>query len=138
MKLLRNGIKLNEMGKELLIGNFVYYIIGQIIVLFTAKSKLYVSLGFTLGVLISVFMIIHMTIALEQAMCFNERGADRHIRKTTAARMLISLTALILIGITDIGNIVAALFGIMALKVSAYLQPFTHKVLARKSTEKGR
>lgn len=138
MKLLKNGIKLNEMGKELLIGNFVYYIVGQIIVLFTVRSKLYVSLGFTLGFLISVFMIIHMTIALEQAMCFNEKGADRHIRKTTAVRMLISLAALILIGITDIGNIVAALFGIMALKVSAYLQPFTHKVLARKSTEKGR
>lgn len=138
MKLLKNGIKLNEMGKELLIGNFVYYIIGQIIVLLTVQNKLYVSLGFTSGFLISVFMIIHMTIALEQAMCFNEKGADHHIRKTTAVRMLISFAALILIGITDIGNIVAAPFGIMALKVSAYLQPFTHKVLARKSTEKGR
>lgn len=138
MKLLKNGIRINEMGKELLIGNFVYYIIGQIIVLLTAKGKLYVSLGFISGFLISVFMIIHMTIALEQAMCFNEKGADHHIRKTTAIRMLISMAALILIGITDIGNIVAALFGIMALKVSAYLQPFTHKVLARKSTEKGR
>lgn len=138
MKLLKNGIKINKMGIELLIGNFIYYIIGQIIVLLTFRRKLYVSLGFTAGFLISVFMIIHMTIALEQAMCFNEKGADRHIRKTTAIRMLISMAALILIGITDIGNIVAALFGIMALKVSAYLQPFTHKVLARKSTEKGR
>lgn len=138
MKLLKNGIKINKMGIELLIGNFIYYIIGQIIVLRTFRRKLYVSLGFTAGFLISVFMIIHMTIALEQAMCFNEKGADRHIRKTTAIRMLISMAALILIGITDIGNIVAALFGIMALKVSAYLQPFTHKVLARKSTEKGR
>lgn len=138
MKLLKNGIKLNEMGKELLIGNFVYYSIGEILVLFMAQSKLYVSLGFTLGFLISVFMVIHMTVALEQAMCFNEKGADCHIRKTTAVRLLISLAALILIGVTDIGNIVAALFGIMALKVSAYLQPFTHKVLAKKSTEKGR
>lgn len=138
MKLLKSGIRINEMGKELLIGNFIYYIIGQLVILFAAERKLYVSIGFTLGFLISVFMIIHMTIALEQAMCFNEKGADHHIRKTTAIRMLTSMAALVIIGLTDIGNIVAALFGIMALKVSAYLQPFTHKVLARKSTEKGR
>lgn len=132
------SFRINRTGIELIIGNVIYYILGQILILIFADRKLNVSIGFILGVIISVIMTFHMTIAIEQAMSFNERGADRHVKKTTAARMILCFIALIVIGITRVGDIVAALFGVMALKVSAYLQPLTHKVLARKSTEKGR
>ncbi|MDD6292245.1 MAG: ATP synthase subunit I [Eubacteriales bacterium] len=132
------SFRINRTGIELIIGNVIYYILGQILILIFADRKLNVSVGFILGVVISVLMTVHMTIAIEQAMSFNERGADRHIKKTTAVRMILCFIALIAIGVTHVGDIVAALFGVMALKVSAYLQPLTHKVLARKSTEKGR
>ena len=132
------SFRINRTGIELIIGNVIYYILGQILILIFADRKLNVSVGFILGVVISVLMTVHMTIAIEQAMSFNERGADRHIKKTTAVRMILCFIALIAIGVTHEGDIVAALFGVMALKVSAYLQPLTHKVLARKSTEKGR
>ena len=132
------SFRINRTGIELIIGNVIYYILGQILILIFADRKLKVSMGFILGVVISVLMTFHMTIAIEQAMSFNERGADRHVKKTTAARMILCFIALIVIGITQVGDIVAALFGVMALKVSAYLQPLTHKVLARKSTEQGR
>ncbi len=132
------SFRINRTGMELVIGNVIYYILGQILILIFADRKLNVSIGFILGVVISVLMTFHMTIAIEQAMSFNERGADRHVKKTTAVRMILCFIALIAIGITHVGDIVAALFGVMALKVSAYLQPLTHKVLARKSTEKGR
>ncbi|MDY6329323.1 MAG: ATP synthase subunit I [Lachnospiraceae bacterium] len=132
------SFRINRTGIELIIGNVIYYILGQILILIFADRKLNVSVGFILGVVISVLMTVHMTIAIEQAMSFNERGADRHVKKTTAVRMILCFIALIAIGITHVGDIVAALFGVMALKVSAYLQPLTHKVLARKSTEKGR
>lgn len=132
------SFRINRTGIELIIGNVIYYILGQILILIFADRKLNVSIGFILGVIISVLMTFHMTIAIEQAMSFNERGADRHVKKTTAARMILCFIALIVIGITQVGDIVVALFGVMALKVSAYLQPLTHKVLARKSTEKGR
>lgn len=132
------SFRINRTGIELIIGNVIYYILGQILILIFADRKLNVSVGFILGVVISILMTVHMTIAIEQAMSFNERGADRHIKKTTAVRMILCFIALIAIGVTHVGDIVAALFGVMALKVSAYLQPLTHKVLARKSTEKGR
>lgn len=132
------SFRINRTGIELIIGNVIYYILGQILILIFADRRLNVSVGFILGVVISVLMTVHMTIAIEQAMSFNERGADRHVKKTTAVRMILCFIALIAIGITHVGDIVAALFGVMALKVSAYLQPLTHKVLARKSTEKGR
>lgn len=132
------SFRINATGIELVVGDVIYYIIGQILILIFAEKRMYISLGFALGVIISLLMTIHMTIAIEQAMCFKETRADVHIKKTTAIRMILCFIALIIIGVTGIGDIVATLFGVMALKVSAYLQPFTHKVLARKSTEEGR
>lgn len=133
------GIRINDMGIELIIGDIIYYVIGQIGILIFSHHRLYVSIGFFLGVLISVAMIIHMSISLEQAMSFNEEGADKHIRKTAAIRLIVCGVLLFIIGFADVGNIVGTLFGVMALKVSAYLQPFTHKVLVtKKSIGKGR
>lgn len=122
----------------MIIGDIVYFILGEIVILLFFKDKIDVSLGFTLGVLISVIMIVHMSIALEQALCLNQTSADKHVKKTTAFRMITCFIILLLIGFSGFGNVIAAVVGVMALKVSAYLQPFTHKVLAKKSTEKGR
>lgn len=132
------GIHINETGVELLIGNVVYYIIGQIIILFAAKERLYLSLGFLAGVIISMIMTIHMIISVEQALSYNENGAGKHMKKTAIIRMVGCGIILVLIGFTKIVDIIGTLIGIMALKVSAYLQPFTHKVLVRKSKGKGR
>ncbi len=136
----RHGIFKNSTCCELLFGNLCYYILGQIIIAAFVfdGAKIEVSLGFLIGVLLSAAMVIHMTISLEQAMCMGEKGAYNHVRKTTAIRLAVLFILFIIIGITDICNILAALAGVMALKVSAYLQPFTHKVLAKKSTGKGR
>lgn len=138
MKLLKSGIRINDTAKELIIGDIVYYIIGQIIILILTHRRLYCTVGFILGTMISIFMIIHMAIAMEQAMSMKEKGADFHIRKTTAIRLVAVFLMLVIVGLTDAGNILAAVAGLMALKVSAYLQPFTHKVLVKKYTEKGR
>lgn len=136
----RHGILKNSTCRELLFGNICYYILGQILILaFVFNSaKMEASLGFLIGVLLSAAMVIHMTVSLEQAMCMGERGAYNHVRKTTAVRFAFIFIIFIVIGVTNFCNILAALAGIMALKVSAYLQPFTHKVLAKKSTGKGR
>lgn len=136
----RHGIFKNSTCCELLFGNICYYISGQIIIVAFVYNgaKIEVSLGFFIGVLLSAAMVIHMTVSLEQAMCMGEREAYNHVRKTTAIRLAVLFILFIIIGITDICNILAALAGVMALKVSAYLQPFTHKVLAEKSTGKGR
>ena len=138
MKRLKSGIKINNMAIELMIGDGCYFVIGELLILLFAHRRWYVSIGFLCGVLISIYMIISMAIAMEEAMSLKEKGADLHIRKTTALRMLIVFMLLVIVGLTDMGNILAALAGVMALKVSAYIQPLTHKVLAKKFTEKGR
>lgn len=132
------GMHINDTGLELIIGDVIYYIIGQIIILLFTKHKLCHSIGYAYGVLLSMGMVIHMTISLEQAMCFNEKGADKHVKKTAFIRLLVAFAALVIFAALATDCIVGMMFGIMALKVSAYIQPLTHKVLARKSKGKGR
>jgi hypothetical protein len=43
----------------------------------------------------------------------------------------LSLVILVIVAFTNIGNIITLLVGVMALKVSAYLQPFTDKLYFR-------
>ena len=66
------SFRINRTGIELIIGNVIYYILGQILILIFADRKLNVSIGFILGVVISVLMTFHMTIAIEQAMSKRE------------------------------------------------------------------
>lgn len=138
MKRLKNGIRISETGKELLVGNVFFYIVGQIIILILVKHKLHVSIGFLLGVVISTFATVNMIITVEEAVSMKRRGADMHIRKTASIRLILTLVAMLLVAMTNIGDVIGLIIGVMALKVSAYLQPFTHKVLAKKSIEKGR
>lgn len=138
MKRWKSGIRISNTGKELIIGDIVFFIVGEIIILAIVKNKAYVSLGFLLGVIISVFMTISMVITVEQAMCLKSKGANRHITKTSTIRMLIVFAAMVVIAFSGIGDVVGLMVGVMALKVSAYIQPFTHKVLAKKFIEKGR
>ena len=132
------GLHINKTGLELVIGNIIYYVIVQILVVVFSGNALYDSIGLIEGVVISTAMTIHMTMAVEQAMSLNERAADKHVKKTTAFRMLGVMAALVIVGLTEFGNIVFTLIGVMALKVSAYLQPLTHKVLEGKFEKKGR
>lgn len=134
----RHGILKNKTCFELLIGNICYYSIGQVLIFIFAnnRSKLSLSLGFIVGVLMSVAMVIHMTISLEQAMHIGENGGSQYLQKHTGIRLAIILIILIVIAATNVFNVLATFVGIMALKVSAYLQPLTHKVLVRKNKKR--
>ena len=127
MRLQKNGIKINETGIGLLIGDIVYYIIGEMVILLFMNNKLHISIGFLLGFLLSVFMTLSMSISVEKAIRYKQREAENHIRISEIIRYFVVAAVLIIVGITEIGNIVASLFGLMALKFSAYICPFTDK-----------
>lgn len=121
---------------ELLLGIGIYGILGQLLILIFAKGKLYESVGFLAGLALAVVMIIHMAIAIENSVELEEEGALKYIRKTYIIRIVCLLVVFLLLFFLKLGDVVAALFGILSLKVSAYLQPFTHKV-TQKFNKKG-
>ena len=139
----RKGLfKRIPMAAELLLGECIYFIVGEIIILtvtgiFFKESMLSWGIGFLEGVLIAAAIMIHMAVSVEDSVAMLEDEALKHTRINYIIRMVVVVIVFLLIIFLKLGDIVAALFGLMALKVSAYIQPFTHKIY-EKFISKGR
>ena len=122
----------NETLKELLCGMGFFGIAAQIICLLVDRDRLiYTSLGLWIGIGAGALMSIHMKRNIEDALDYDERGAVKHMRKGYVFRY--ALVAL-LFGATvyfEVGNPITLLVGVMGLKIGAYIQPITHKVLQK-------
>lgn len=122
---------------ELIIGILIYAVPVEIIILLVTERKLFCSVGFLAGIALAVFMTIHMAIIIEESMSRGEEGALKHVRIGYIIRIVIFLIVFLGLFFLGIGDVIAALFGLISLKVSAYLRPLTHKV-TQKFTNKGR
>lgn len=123
----------NEMAIVLLVGIIIYFLIGEIIILVFTKKLLYNSIGLFLGILLAVIMLISMTISVENAIMYNdENKANAYLRNTTLFRLIFCFLFLFLFSFTRICNIIALLFGIMSLKLSAYISPIVWLKIRRR------
>lgn len=139
--------KINPTMVELIIGIVLYGIIGEILLtvmyLFNVPlEKVFndtianILIGFLVGIIYSVIMIIHMARTVETALDMGEQGALKHTRIAYIIRIAVLLVLFILMLIINIGNLFAMLFGLLSVKLSAYAQPITHKV--KEKLKKGR
>ena len=117
--------ELNEALPEVLLVDLLYLVIGEIVILVCFSDILYAT-GFLAGVLYSVFSSFQMSFKIRKVVYL----LGYFIR---LAVMFILFAALY---IFNLGNLVCALIGMFAMKVSAYLQPFTHRLTAK--IKKGR
>lgn len=120
--------RFNPMLKSLLIGIFVYAALGVVIVLLVTDDKLWNLLGFVLGVLLSAFMVLHMSKAIDVAVHQDENGALKHTRIMYAVRVVLVVGMLVSMMIWKYANPVTALFGLFSLKFSAYFKLITIKI----------
>ena len=123
-----NGIKISDTGVRLLLGDIMFYVVGQIFVLIFARSKIYVSIGFVIGVLLSVYMTVNMIISSIKVVHYDEHSAVKRMRIMAVTRDLVVFAGLVFVGITDVGDILAAVAGIFALKISAYANVLIEKI----------
>lgn len=125
----------DETLKELLCGMLFYGALAQIICTIVDRDRLvYTTLGLWIGIGAAAFMGIHMKRNIEDALDYDERGAVKHMRKGYIFRYV--LVAL-LFGATiyfEVGNPITLLVGVMGLKIGAYIQPITHRVLCKLKT----
>ena len=112
---------------ELLCGILVYGVIGQLVILCFLHDKIWLSIGWWIGVLTAVLSAYHMWWGLDRALDLGEKDA---VKSITSYNMLRYAAIVIIMGIvmvTEIGNPLAAVFGVFGLKAGAYMQPFIHK-----------
>lgn len=124
---------------DLLIGivglSFIICLIGGTA---TKGSGVFIA-GVCYGGVVALILAIHMFKSLEKTLDLEEDGAIKHARKMTAIRMMIMILAVVIaLYLSDWLNLVGVVFGILTLKISAYIQPFIHKGITSKLLYKGR
>lgn len=113
---------------ELSAGSVFWGICCQIIGIWFVGDKQGYSIGLAIGTVLAVLAGVHMWWAIDKALDFQESSASKMIMKHSMIRYLVIVLTLALVMISGFANPLAAFLGLMGLKVSAYLQPFTHKV----------
>ena len=132
--------KINPTMIELIVGIVAYGIIGLVLIAclhmagvplgnFFDDSIFNVIVGFCIGIIFSVILIIHMTHSVERALEMGEHGALKHTRIMYIVRMVVLVVLFAAMLMFGFGNIFSMLFGLLSLKLSAYLQPVTHKLI---------
>lgn len=124
-------MKKNSTLKELLIGIFLVGILAQIVCLIFLNRHLYHAIGLWVGIFISAGMAIHMQRSIEDGFDLMGDAGVKYMKKGYLTRTLIACVAMAVVMYFDWGNPITILFGIMALKVAAYLQPLVHKVMEK-------
>ena len=112
---------------ELLCGILVYGVIGQLVILCFLHDKIWLSIGWWIGVLTAVLSAYHMWWGLDRALDLGEKAAVKLITSYNLLRYAAIVIIMGIVMLTEIGNPLAAVFGVFGLKAGAYMQPFIHK-----------
>ena len=116
--------RINDALPELILGILIYEIVVEFTGIWFVKDKL----GYSNGLLIGA---IHMAVVLRDSMDMAESGRTRRIALQYVLRYLVVVAVFFVTAYFEIGNVIVAFVGVMGLKVGAYVQPFTHKVILK-------
>ncbi len=117
---------LKELFLEILLLGAVIQVIG----LFLTKDQGVFAIGLWVGIVLALGMAAHMEWALVTGMDMGD-GARGHIIKHSIIRYGVVFVVFVLMAYYLKSAIVPCFLGIMTLKVAAYLQPFTHKIVIK-------
>ncbi|MEF9941229.1 MAG: hypothetical protein RSA90_06570 [Lachnospiraceae bacterium] len=115
--------------KEVVIGILTFGIVVQMILIILSQEVGYRSIGLWVGTFTAIGIVIHMKRSIEDALDLGEDGATKHVAKSYAFRILVVLLVFGTVVYFKLGSIFTTFIGFMGLKISAYLQPYIHKIL---------
>ena len=111
---------------EMHTGMMVYGIVCQTAGVFFAKDQMRYASSLWFGILFAVTASIHMARTLDRALT-DSASASKMITRGYIFRYLMVIVVLAVISVTDVMSTLIVFLGYMSLKITAYLQPFTHR-----------
>lgn len=120
---------------ELCLGILIYGVIFEIALLIFTDGLAY-SIGLWIGVLLAVAGAFHMWWSLDRGLDMPEKEAVKSMGAQNIIRYVILVIVMGILMCTDFANPILAFCGYMGMKVSAYLNPVIHKLLAGKNGRK--
>lgn len=125
--------RLNEALPGLVLGIIIYGILLQLTGIWLVDDKLRYSTGLWIGIGCALFMAIHMAMSIEDAVSIGtEDGAKKKTIASAMFRYVIVLLVLVAMCYLNLGMILPAFFGVLGLKISAYIQPLFYRLRDRK------
>lgn len=130
MKIIEALKKTDRTILEMHLGQLFFGVVCQLIGSFFTKGQGWYTASLWLGIVFSMAAVIHMGRTLDRAFKLGE-GAEKVITRGYMFRYAVVVLLLIASALTKTLNPLVVFLGYMSLKGTAYLQPFTHKLLNR-------
>jgi membrane protein YqaA with SNARE-associated domain len=121
----------NQMLYDLLMGILFSGVVGEAIILIFFQDKLFLSTGFLTGICYAVFMVYHIKETVRISVHLPEKDALKHNRKRYLMRFAVIIILIMSLWIFKFGNPITFIIGVLTLKISAYIQPVTDKIILK-------
>ncbi len=121
-------MKRNTTLAELLVGIAAVGVLAQLIILLVSRGHLQNAVGLWAGVLMAGGMAIHMSRTIYEAVDLGAENATKYMQRASVTRIGVVVIAMAILIYFKIGNPITLIVGLFTLKISAYLQPFIHKL----------
>lgn len=124
--------RLNDALPGLVLGILIYGVLAEIIGVWFVSDKLRYTTGLAIGIALACGMAINIAVVLQDAIdIYGESRAQTKIIAKSILRYVVVVIVFFVMMKWNIGNLFAAFIGVLGLKVSAYLQPFAHKLILK-------
>ena len=121
--------KINRTVLEMTLGILFLGVLAQIIGAFIVKDKMMYAGSLWLGVLLALAATYHMYRSLDRALDQPEKTAQKMIFRGYILRYVILIFILLVLMKTEVMNPLIFFFSyVICMKVTAFLQPITHKL----------
>lgn len=121
--------RINEALPGLVVSILLYGAAVELIGIWFVKDKIAYSIGVGFGIAVAVGMAIHLATVIFDSVALGESAhAGRKIIAKSVLRYLVVVVLFVIFAYFRLGNLIAAFFGLLGLKIGAYLQPFLEKL----------
>jgi uncharacterized Tic20 family protein len=128
--------KINRTLLEMHIGILVWGIACCGVGLFFAGDRIQYCLGIGFGVLLAMLSIFHMYRTLDRALDYDGKTATNVIFRGYLTRYVLFAVILFILMVTNVLNPLVVFLAYMGIKVTALIQPITHKLCTKMFHEK--
>ena len=124
--------RINDALPGLVLGIVIYGIVVELAGVWFVEDKVRYSTGLLIGISVAIGLAINIAIVIRDAVeIYGADGARNRLIVKSVLRYLVVVVVFFVMMKFNLGNLVSAFVGVLGLKVSAYLQPFAHKVILK-------
>ena len=128
MQIIETLKKKNRTLLEMFTGILFWGIACQLVGMIFVQDRIYYAVSLWFGILLALISTIHMYRSFDRALDYGEAGAGKRIFGGYMIRYVSFAVILFITMVTEVMNPLVVFLAYMGLKVTALIQPITHKL----------